>query len=390
MIAVTLQNISKVYRFYQKPAHRLWEALCKRSMHTPFHALEDISFSVPVGSTMGIIGENGAGKSTLLKILARTLTPSSGTIEVNGRVSALLELGAGFHEEFSGRQNIYLNASLMGLSENEIRAREEEIISFSELGEFIDRPIKTYSSGMVVRLAFSIATSVDPDVLVVDEALSVGDQRFQEKCIHRMQGFREDNKTIIVCSHSMYLINALCGRCMWIDHGRIRHLGQTDEVISSYVAYLENNDEQDQPVQQTWAKAPEVQIEECDLLDMHGKQVSTVHQFSYLHIVVHTRCIEDGFCGHMAIVVEDPNSNPIFSAFSKDSLPHGIDFHCRSKVGLAVPSFPLQKGGIYIKALISDEHGMRLIDEKRWGPLAVTSNHPEYGLMWMEHQWQLE
>lgn len=179
MYAIWAQNIHKVYKFYKKPSHRLYEAICKKKMHTAFSALSDVSFSLEHGSTLGIIGDNGSGKSTLLKILAKTLSTTQGELNIRGRVSALLELGSGFHQEFTGRQNIYLNAALMGMSEKEIKVREDEIIDFADLGEFIDRPIRSYSSGMVVRLGFSIATCVDPDILIVDEALSVGDQNFK-------------------------------------------------------------------------------------------------------------------------------------------------------------------------------------------------------------------
>ncbi|MEE4358999.1 MAG: ABC transporter ATP-binding protein, partial [Desulfococcaceae bacterium] len=236
---VIAENISKTYRLYQKPSDRLKEAVFRKPCHQSIHSLQDISFTVAGGQSLGLIGENGAGKSTLLKILAGTLTPTSGKAEINGRVAALLELGAGFHSEFTGRQNINLNALLMGLTQHEIREKETAMIEFADIGEFIDRPIKTYSSGMVVRLAFSIATSVDPEILIIDEALSVGDQRFQQKCVERMIRFREQGKMLIVCSHSMFMINELCTQTMWLDHGRMRSFGDTASVISEYLAYAE-------------------------------------------------------------------------------------------------------------------------------------------------------
>ncbi len=231
-------NLSKTYRLYSKPVHRLMEAVLRRSFHESHTSLHNISFMVQPGQTLGIIGENGAGKSTLLKILAGTLTPSSGTVTTRGRVAALLELGAGFHQEFTGRKNIHLNASLLGLTNNEIKEREDEIISFAELGEFLDRPLKTYSSGMVVRLAFSIATSVDPDILIIDEALSVGDQYFQEKCVERMAGFKERKKTILFCSHALYLVNQLCEEAIWIENGVMKDNGQATRVSAAYENYL--------------------------------------------------------------------------------------------------------------------------------------------------------
>ena len=232
--AIRAEGLSKCFRLYRHPADRLLELLFRRQRHLPFWALKGVTFCVEKGETVGVIGDNGAGKSTLLKILAGTLTPTSGILERRGRVAALLELGAGFHPELTGRQNIYLNASLLGLSEKEIKDLEEEIIAFSELDNFIDQPVKTYSSGMYVRLAFSIAVQVNPDILIVDEALSVGDLHFQKKSIDRIMEFKKAGKTIFFCSHSMYHITHLCERAIWLDQGRIKLMGPAKEVVQAY------------------------------------------------------------------------------------------------------------------------------------------------------------
>jgi len=237
MFAIEVNNISKAYRLYRKPSDRLKETIFRKPLHKTFSSLSDISFSVAHGESLGIIGDNGAGKSTMLKIIAGTLTPTSGVLKTQGRVAALLELGAGFHSEFTGRQNIWMNASLMGLDRSEIQAKENDIIEFSELGSFIDQPIKTYSSGMVVRLAFSIATSVDPEILIIDEALSVGDHYFQKKCIDRMLAFKNSNKTILFCSHAMFTINQLCDRVLWLDKGKVREEGSSTRVTAHYEDY---------------------------------------------------------------------------------------------------------------------------------------------------------
>lgn len=237
MFSIEVRDVSKTYRLYRRPSDRIKEFVLKKPCHTSFRALENISLAVQSGEGVGIIGDNGAGKSTLLKILAGTIRPSGGEVVKRGRVAALLELGAGFHMEFTGRQNIGLNASLMGLTRAEITAREESIIAFSELSEFIDRPVKTYSSGMLMRLAFSIATSVDPDILIIDEALSVGDQHFQKKCIERMGEFRKRGKTILFCSHAMFTVNLLCERAIWIDNGTIRQEGPAPVVTAAYEDY---------------------------------------------------------------------------------------------------------------------------------------------------------
>ena len=234
MYALQLENIEKTYRLYSRPIDRLLEVITRKPRHAAVKVLEGISLSLFPGDIFGIIGDNGAGKSTLLKIIAGTLTPTSGRLIQNGRIAALLELGAGFHPEMTGRQNIYFNAALMGLEQMVIRVHEADIISFAELGDFIDQPVKTYSSGMYMRLAFSIATMVNPDILIIDEALSVGDQYFQDKCLARMREFREQGKTILFCSHAMYIVNELCDRCVWLDHGCIRAAGSVREVIAAY------------------------------------------------------------------------------------------------------------------------------------------------------------
>ena len=234
MHSISVENIHKDFRIYARPQDRLLELLQRRPRHKVFHVLQDISFSVLEGRSLGIIGDNGAGKSTLLKLLVGTLQPTSGSIYIKGQVAALLELGAGFHPEFTGRRNIYLNAALLGVPDDNIAAMERGIIEFSELGDFIDRPVKTYSSGMYVRLAFSIATMVRPDVLVIDEALSVGDIAFQKKCVERMNEFRKQNKTMIFCSHSMYHVQELCDTAIWLEKGRIREIGESRQVVANY------------------------------------------------------------------------------------------------------------------------------------------------------------
>ena len=237
MHSITVESVYKDFRIYERPQDRLLELLTRKPRHNVFHVLQDISFSVLEGRSLGIIGNNGAGKSTLMKLLVGTLQPSRGSISIKGQVAALLELGAGFHPEFSGRRNIHLNAALLGVPDDDIQALEQEIIEFSELADFIDRPVKTYSSGMYVRLAFSIATMVRPDVLVIDEALSVGDIAFQKKCVERMNEFRQQNKTMIFCSHSMYHVQELCDTAIWLEKGRIREIGDSHSVVANYENY---------------------------------------------------------------------------------------------------------------------------------------------------------
>tara|TARA_R110002072_G_scaffold269868_3_gene429504 strand:+ start:48463 stop:49677 length:1215 start_codon:yes stop_codon:yes gene_type:complete len=237
MHSISVENLFKDYRIYNRPQDRLLELFTRKPRHRNFHVLQDISFNVLEGKSLGIIGDNGAGKSTLMKLLVGTVEPTAGSIDIRGQVAALLELGAGFHPEFSGRRNIHLNASLLGVPDHDIDAMENDIIEFSELRDFIDQPVKTYSSGMYVRLAFSIATMVRPDVLVIDEALSVGDIAFQKKCVQRMKQFREQNKTMVFCSHSMYHVQELCDTAIWLEKGRIREIGKSEEIVAHYEDY---------------------------------------------------------------------------------------------------------------------------------------------------------
>lgn len=237
MHSIAVENVFKDFRIYARPQDRLLELLLRKPRHRDFHVLQDISFNVLEGKSLGIIGDNGAGKSTLMKLLVGTLQPSRGRVDIRGQVAALLELGAGFHPEFSGRRNIYLNASLLGVPDDDIVALEKDIIAFSELEDFIDQPVKTYSSGMYVRLAFSIATMVRPDVLVIDEALAVGDIAFQKKCVQRMNEFRQQQKSMVFCSHSMYHVQELCDTALWLEKGRIREIGPSEDIVARYEDY---------------------------------------------------------------------------------------------------------------------------------------------------------
>jgi lipopolysaccharide transport system ATP-binding protein len=241
---VDFRHVSKSYPVYRDPKDRLKElaTLNRRSFHEDFWALRDITFEVRRGETFCVIGENGSGKSTLLQIIAGILAPTGGHAEVHGRVAALLELGSGFNPEFTGRENVYLNASILGLSQQEIDRRYPDIAAFAEIGDFINQPVKTYSSGMTVRLAFAVAIHVDPEILLVDEALAVGDIYFRQRCMRKVHELRASGVTILFVSHSMGDVKAIGDRCMWLDSGRIRELGTADQVITKYLAAMSEKD----------------------------------------------------------------------------------------------------------------------------------------------------
>jgi lipopolysaccharide transport system ATP-binding protein len=236
-IAISVRNLSKKYRLYDSPQHRLKEALhpFRKKFHREFWALRDISFEVRKGDCIGIIGKNGSGKSTLLQIICGVLRQSQGEIAVNGRISALLELGAGFNPEFTGKQNVYMNGALLGFGKDEMDARFPMIAEFAEIGAFIDQPVKTYSSGMYVRLAFSAAIHVDPEILIIDEALAVGDVFFQAKCAIRIQQLIEKGITLLIVSHDMNSIKSLCNKVILVNEGIIFAMGTTFDVVQAYL-----------------------------------------------------------------------------------------------------------------------------------------------------------
>jgi lipopolysaccharide transport system ATP-binding protein len=239
--AIVVDSVSKRFRMFRDRTTNLKEKITQRSRASrseDFWALRDVSLEIPRGGTYGLIGHNGSGKSTLLKLVAGIHRPTSGTITANGRVSAMLELGAGFHPELSGRDNVFLNGSILGLTRRQITAAMDEIINFSGIGDFIDVPVKVYSSGMYVRLGFSIAANLDPELLIIDEIIAVGDEEFQRRCFDRLYELRRKGTTIVFVSHSLALIQTLCDRVAWLEHGRLRAEGPAFEVVDQYVAQV--------------------------------------------------------------------------------------------------------------------------------------------------------
>lgn len=241
--AVTIDGVSKKFRLYHERNQTLKSAIMRRrrSVYEDFWALRDVSFAVPEGSTFGLIGSNGSGKSTLLKCLAKIYFPDTGSITYRGRMAALLEVGSGFHHELSGRENVYLNGSILGMSKKEIDRKFDEIIDFSGVEQFIDQPVKNYSSGMYVRLGFSVAISVEPEILIVDEVLAVGDAEFQEKCFQKFRDYRQQGRTVILVSHSMGSVRSMCDQVAWLNKGTIMTVGEANETIAAYEGSIDHN-----------------------------------------------------------------------------------------------------------------------------------------------------
>ncbi len=249
--AIAIRGLGKRYEIYDRPPHRLWQFLWRgrKQFYREFWALHDVDFNVQRGETVGIVGRNGAGKTTLLQCIAGTLTPTLGSVVINGRVTALLELGSGFNPEFTGRENVQLNGAILGMSRKEIEEKFDRIAAFADIGDFIERPVKTYSKGMFVRLAFSVMANLDPDIFIVDEALAVGDAYFQHRCMLRFHEMKEQGTTILYVSHSAGAMKQLCDRVVWLDGGRVQKQGEPDEVVDAYLINLFKQDASASPVQ---------------------------------------------------------------------------------------------------------------------------------------------
>src|SRR5258706_9432263 len=263
MNAIELTNVTKVYRRYarKKQFATLKSALLKGSLiqdlqpEETFPALQGVSFSVAAGKTYGIIGRNGSGKSTALKLVAGITKPTSGTVKVEGRISALIELGAGFHPEISGRENVFINGIMLGLTKREITRRFDEIVEFAELEDFIDAPVKTYSSGMYMRLGFAVAIHVDPDVLLVDEVLAVGDEGFTHKCLDKFGEFKRRGKTILLVTHALGMVERFCDEALWLDAGRVKGSGDPKRIVGAYITDIERQEERELAATDAKAKA---------------------------------------------------------------------------------------------------------------------------------------
>ena len=279
--AVRVENVSKRFRLYHERNQTLKAALMRggRVKYEEFWALRDVSFEVPRGSTFGLIGENGSGKSTMLKCIAKILQPDEGRIVIDGTIAALLELGSGFHPELSGRENVYLNAAILGMRKAEVEERFESIVDFAGVREFIDQPVKNYSSGMYVRLGFSVAINTNPEVLLVDEVLAVGDASFQDKCMEKFLEFRRAGKTVIIVSHAMGSMRSLCDEVAWLDHGKLVSVGDASDLVSNYVDHVhdaENSEARESlsrgTIRTRWGSG-EARIEDIDILDSAGREV---------------------------------------------------------------------------------------------------------------------
>ncbi len=403
---IQVRDLGKCYKLYSHPLDRLWEwcSFSQRSRHRDFWALQGVSFSVEPGESWGIIGENGAGKSTLLKLITGVTRPSQGQVEVQGRVGALLELGMGFHPEYTGRENIYFSAAMMGLAKPEVDALLPEILNFSGLGEFIDRPVKTYSSGMFTRLGFSVATSINPEVLITDEVLAVGDEAFQKKCIRRMEGFLEQGKSMLFCSHSMYHVRKLCQKAVWLEHGRVRAAGEAAEIANSYEDFIREREARAQQLTEAERaaarsaplaadggeeSAASSRLRTVRVCASTGDEASVFHMGDTIRIHVEAET-GDGLAPVIAIGMIRNDKTAIYGIFS--DIDRVTPRHVGNRlfaITYEMLDLSLLPGSYTFRIHVLDPPGLRMFDtiEKDF---LVRGDSRELGICRMPHRWIVE
>lgn len=398
-LAIKVEKLTKRYKLYNKPSERLWETLglLRRPVKT-FNALSDVSFELKKGEVLGIIGRNGAGKSTLLQLICGTLRPTSGSVQVTGRIAALLELGSGFNPEFSGRDNVYMNASVLGLSKAEIAGKFDDIVSFSELEAFIDQPVKTYSSGMIVRLAFAVATSVEPDILVIDEALSVGDGAFAKKSFDRIMALRDAGTSILFCSHSLYQVETLCSKAIWLKNGFIAEYGDVQSVVHHYSQFLlsEQNKNNNQDAYQTikLASNDSVSIVSSKIFKKHGTEWMLSKSFNTYDCFRLDITYENSLSEHddvaIGITFIDKNETILCSnsthltqfCIAKTNIPNQF------RVSFIIDDLPFLKGDYFISIYLLSKDGLLILAQQPWAQeFTVKQYNNEQGIFTLKPNW---
>jgi ABC-type polysaccharide/polyol phosphate transport system ATPase subunit len=397
--AVSADRLSKTYRVYASAGDRLREILFRRPRHREFRALSEVSFDVPRGGALAVIGENGAGKSTLLKIVAGTTRATSGRVDRSGTVASILELGMGFHPEFTGRENARMNAALLGLSGPEIRRRLPEIRDFAELGDFFDRPVRTYSSGMALRLAFAVATHADADVLIVDEALAVGDGYFQKKSVDRITDFHRRGGTLLFCSHALYYVALLCDSAIWLKNGEVAARGAALPVVRAYEAFLQEKERSvlahdELAVPKTSSAVTEgrkpARITEVFVHDGSGYPRTEFAAGETLAVDVAFETEDPSLAFHVRIGVDREDGVQTFALDTRREPWAPLTGRRRHRLRLLVPELPVSQGEFRVYAYLGDEKALHVHDLRILKP-GFTVASPEYvvGLVAPRHVWLL-
>lgn len=403
---VQAQGVGKSFIINTPPTQRLWSLLgISRKQHPRYQALHNIDLTLHRGESLGIIGQNGAGKSTLLQLLCGTLHPDEGHLKVNGRIAALLELGAGFNPEFTGRENILFNAATLGMQPHEIAQRTDEIIQFADIGPFIDQPVRTYSSGMYVRLAFSVATAVHPDLLVIDEALAVGDASFARKSFDRIMALKEQGVGLVFCSHSLFQVEALCERAIWVHKGCVMAHGKSADVIASYNDWLATQSSQtaqlpvpaatDATTTPAAAASARSTARFIRLAAHCGNQSGPLLQLNSgqddLTVQIEFQSDPHLPPPNLALMVFGPDTRPISSTGTWiDGVQPTRDAHGRGTATLTIPRFPFLKGRYTLGAYLMCEKGLHVYEgAEHFATLQVTQSHLEQGIVSVPHHWQV-
>jgi ABC-2 type transport system ATP-binding protein len=390
--AVSVENVWKYFRLYHEKNQYLKSTLLRgrRARYDEFWALKGVDFEIPFGSTFGIIGSNGSGKSTLLKCLAGILSPDKGSVSCNGRMAALLELGAGFHPDLSGRENIYLNGAILGMTRSEIDRKLEEIIDFSGLEKFVDTPVKNYSSGMVVRLGFAVATNVDPEILIIDEVLAVGDESFQHRCHEKIESFRQEGRTIILVSHGLMQVAQLCSTVAWLEKGVIQEIGPSYEVIGKYAG-------------QSHDAAPKIEGEIGERWGSHEAEITRAEFVNADGVPVHVLKTGEPISLQIDYTAHMPIKEPVFgirithlhgtNVWGSNTKRMGFQpatLNNSGTITLNIPELPILAGTYDLTVALTDQHEAYEYDhwERRVRFDVVQYNSFDEGLIQIEANWQ--
>ncbi|MCL5948607.1 MAG: ABC transporter ATP-binding protein [Actinobacteria bacterium] len=388
---VEVEGLSKYYRLYDERHQTLKSAVLhgRRARYRDLWALQDVSFEVEAGSTFGVIGPNGSGKSTLLRCLARIMEPDKGQVRMHGRVAALLELGTGFHPELSGRENVYLNASILGLSTKQIRSRFDEIVAFAGVEEFINAPIKSYSTGMYVRLGFAVAINVDPEILLIDEVLAVGDEDFHRKCDEKILGLRNSGASIVIVSHGLQSIRMLCEEALWLQEGRVRARGEASDVVDKYLASVHHAQPSSGESETRWGSG-DAEIDRVEILGPAGSPASEISTGDEVTFRLYYNCHEMISRPVFGMAIHRVDGVEVTGVNGRDAglVPERIEGN--GWLDLTVPDLPLLPGTYYLSTSLYDsslqhpfDHRERMIRfEVVPGRRDATSGVVSLGVRW--------
>ena len=391
---VEIRGLVKRYLLFGRRRDRALALLGRTTGLRTVTALDGIDLEAAPGEAVGIIGENGSGKSTLLRLIAGISAPDAGTLRVTQPVAPILELGLGFHPEFTGRENALLYGSLLGIPEPVMAERLDDVLAFAELGEFVDRPLRTYSSGMSARLAFAVAVNVDPAVLVVDEALAVGDGAFQKKCVDRMVRFKEKGRTVLFCSHSMYLVTSFCERALWLRDGRVARQGPAQEVVEAYESHLLQREKRRLAAGDGVGGTPHVagrraRLASVRVLDLDGEPITALPPGGGLQVELAIESADPTTAFHVGVAVDSKDGRCVFGTTTQRDGRPPLAGATRHVVALRLPTLPVATGSFLVSAFLFDETGLHTFD-RVIVPNAFTVPSEQWtpSLLALQHEWR--